>query len=191
MGETIRAEHRGRAVGTVQSGYAIGWAIAAMAYMLLFKFVSPAIAWRAMFWIGILPAFLVFYIRRNVPEPDVFSKTRKQLKEKRQSSNFWRSFHADHPGHSADIAGLNRCHGRLLAADDVAADLSENGSQAFRAEYRRIPMHGHCRLVRRLSRGRAPCGLPGPQEVHLFYMRFVAFLRWWRICTFPSVMVSC
>jgi MFS family permease len=92
MGETIRAEHRGRAVGTVQSGYAIGWAIAAMAYMLLFKFVSPAIAWRAMFWIGILPAFLVFYIRRNVPEPDVFSKTRKQLKEKRQSSNFLEIF---------------------------------------------------------------------------------------------------
>ena len=45
-----------------------------------------------MFWIGILPAFLVFYIRRNVPEPDVFSKTRKQLKEKRQSSNFLEIF---------------------------------------------------------------------------------------------------
>ena len=92
MGETIRAEHRGRAVGTVQSGYAIGWAIAAVAYMLLFKFVAPAIAWRAMFWIGILPAFLVFYIRRNVPEPEVFSKTRKQLEAKGQSSNFLEIF---------------------------------------------------------------------------------------------------
>src|SRR6202007_2460618 len=33
-----------------------------------------AIAWRAMFWMGILPAFLVFYIRRHVPESEIFSE---------------------------------------------------------------------------------------------------------------------
>jgi len=31
MGEVIRAEHRGKAVGSVQSGWAVGWAIAAIA----------------------------------------------------------------------------------------------------------------------------------------------------------------
>jgi MFS family permease len=74
MGETIRAQHRGKAVGTVQAGWAIGWGLAALCYSLLFSLLSPAIAWRAMFWIGILPALLVFYIRRNVREPEVYTK---------------------------------------------------------------------------------------------------------------------
>src|SRR5271167_1196394 len=60
MGEAIRAEHRGKAVGTVQGGWAIGWGLAALAYTLLFATLPPHLAWRAMFWIGILPALLVF-----------------------------------------------------------------------------------------------------------------------------------
>jgi MFS family permease len=79
MGETIRSRHRGKAVGTVQAGWAIGWGLAALCYALLFSLLSPAIAWRAMFLIGILPALLVFYIRRNVPEPEVYSKTRQSI----------------------------------------------------------------------------------------------------------------
>lgn len=74
MGETIRPEHRGKAVGTVQSGWAIGWAIAAIAYTILFSVFPPQVAWRAMFWIGILPAGLIFYIQRRVHEPEIFYK---------------------------------------------------------------------------------------------------------------------
>ena len=92
MGETIRAQHRGKAVGTVQSGWAIGWGLAAICYIVLFALLPQALAWRAMFWIGILPAFLVFYIRRHVPEPDVYAKTKKQMESKGESSTFWRSF---------------------------------------------------------------------------------------------------
>jgi MFS family permease len=79
MGETIRAQHRGKAVGTVQAGWAIGWGLAALCYALMFTLLSPAIAWRAMFWIGILPALLVFYVRRNVREPEVYRKTRQAI----------------------------------------------------------------------------------------------------------------
>jgi MFS family permease len=75
MGEVIRAEHRGKAVGTVQGGWAIGWGVAAIFYMLLFSKLPAAIAWRIMFWIGILPSLLVFYIQRHVPEPAVFRQT--------------------------------------------------------------------------------------------------------------------
>jgi MFS family permease len=81
MGEAIRAQHRGKAVGTVQGGWAVGWGIAAICYTVLFSVLPAAIAWRAMFWIGILPALLVFYIRRNVPEPKVFSQTRARVGE--------------------------------------------------------------------------------------------------------------
>ena len=79
MGEAIRAEHRGKAVGTVQGGWAIGWGLAALFYTALFRLLPEAIAWRALFWIGILPALLVFYIRRRVPEPQVYTETRKKL----------------------------------------------------------------------------------------------------------------
>ena len=72
MGESIRSKFRGTAVGTVQGGWALGWGIAALCYTLFFSILPPAIAWRAMFWIGILPALLIFYIRRRVPEPAVF-----------------------------------------------------------------------------------------------------------------------
>ena len=75
MGEAIRAEYRGKAVGTVQGGWAIGWGITAICYTVLFSVLPSGLAWRAMFWIGILPALLVFYIRRHVPEPEVFRRT--------------------------------------------------------------------------------------------------------------------
>jgi len=81
IGETIRAGHRGKAVGTVQGGWAIGWGLAAVFYTVLFKALPEETAWRAMFWIGILPALLVFYIRREVPEPAIHSETRRQLRE--------------------------------------------------------------------------------------------------------------
>jgi MFS family permease len=86
MGEIIRARHRGKAVGTVQAGWAIGWGLAALCYALLFSLLQPAIAWRAMFWIGILPAFLVFYIRRNIQEPEVYCKTREFVIARHASS---------------------------------------------------------------------------------------------------------
>jgi MFS family permease len=83
MGETIRARHRGKAVGTVQSGWAIGWGIAAIAYTIAFLVLPPALAWRTMFWIGILPALLVFYIQRHVSEPAIFQASRSSAAPQR------------------------------------------------------------------------------------------------------------
>jgi MFS family permease len=74
IGERVRGEFRGRAVGTTQAGWAVGWGIAAVFYAVLFRFLPEHYAWRAMFWIGILPAFLVFWIQRNVHEPELFQR---------------------------------------------------------------------------------------------------------------------
>ena len=71
MGEVIRDRYRGRAVGFVQTGWAIGWGAAALAYTALFALLPPEQAFRVMFWIGILPALLVIWIRRNVKESDL------------------------------------------------------------------------------------------------------------------------
>jgi MFS family permease len=92
MGETIRAQHRGKVVGIVQGGWAIGWGLAAIFYTVLFSVLPAEIAWRAMFWIGILPALLVFYIRRYVPEPAVYSQTRQQLERMGHHSHFLEIF---------------------------------------------------------------------------------------------------
>lgn len=69
VGEVIRPQHRGRAVGVVQSGWALGWGAAALLYALFFTVLPAALAWRALFWTGILPALLILYVRRRVPEP--------------------------------------------------------------------------------------------------------------------------
>jgi MFS family permease len=82
IGEMIRPHHRGKAVGTMQSGWAIGWAGANLLFLLLYSVLPAEWAWRAMFWAGILPALLVFYIRRNVKEPEVYSATRQVVHER-------------------------------------------------------------------------------------------------------------
>lgn len=95
MGEAVRADFRGKAVGTVQSGWAVGWGITAVCYTVLFSVLPSEMAWRVMFWIGILPALLVFYIRRHVPEPDIFTKTRTRELKSGEGSHFLEIFKPD------------------------------------------------------------------------------------------------
>lgn len=72
VGESVRSRFRGRAVGTVQGGWAIGWGLAALGYAGFHALLRPELAWRALFWIGIVPALLAFYIRGHVFEPAVY-----------------------------------------------------------------------------------------------------------------------
>ncbi len=69
VAEIIPARERGRAVGTVQSGWALGWGAAAILYALLFSILPATLAWRVLFWTGVLPALLILYIRGRVREP--------------------------------------------------------------------------------------------------------------------------
>jgi MFS family permease len=72
IGEVVRAADRGKAVGVVQSAWAWGWAAAAIVATIIFQFFDQQIAWRLLFFVGILPALLVFFIRTKVPEPAIF-----------------------------------------------------------------------------------------------------------------------
>jgi MFS family permease len=69
VSETWPARHRGKALGFMQSGWAIGYAAAA----LVNAFIQPAFGWRAVFFVGILPAFFTLWVRRNVEEPQIWS----------------------------------------------------------------------------------------------------------------------
>jgi MFS family permease len=71
MGEVIQDRYRGRAVGLVQTGWSVGWGAAAILYTLLIAVLPEEYAWRSLFWIGLAPAVLVFWIRRFVQEPEI------------------------------------------------------------------------------------------------------------------------
>lgn len=79
LGEVIRPEHRGKALGMMQSGWAIGWGAAAMLYAFFFTVLPPETAWRVLFLVGILPALLVFYIRRHVQEPEIYLQAKSRM----------------------------------------------------------------------------------------------------------------
>jgi MFS family permease len=81
IAEMMRADHRGKAVGTVQSGWAVGWAGAAIVFAVVFSNLPQEYAWRTMFWLGIVPALLIVYIRRNVKDPEIFHATRAKVAE--------------------------------------------------------------------------------------------------------------
>jgi MFS family permease len=64
VAETWPAEHRGKAMGLMQSAWAVGYALAAAVNAL----VLPRFGWRAVFLVGILPALVTLWIRRRVEE---------------------------------------------------------------------------------------------------------------------------
>jgi MFS family permease len=72
VAETIEARHRGKAAGVVQSSWSVGWAGAALAFWAVSVLLPPELGWRVLFWMGILPALLIIYIRRNVKEPPIY-----------------------------------------------------------------------------------------------------------------------
>ncbi len=64
--ESIPTKWRGTVSGILQAGYPSGYLLASILYLAM-----PLLGWRGMFMVGAVPALLVFYIRRNVPEsPD-------------------------------------------------------------------------------------------------------------------------
>ena len=68
VSETWPAEHRGKALGLMQSAWAIGYGLAALVTMI----VLPLWGWRAVFFVGVLPAFFTLWVRRNVEEPELW-----------------------------------------------------------------------------------------------------------------------
>lgn len=72
VSEYFPSEHRGKALGFMQSFWAVGYALAA----LVTDVVLPRLGWRAVFFVGILPALLVFWIRSKVEEPELWKKSR-------------------------------------------------------------------------------------------------------------------
>src|SRR5262249_21036442 len=70
--EAVGKERRGFFSGLLQEGYATGYLLAAAAFF----FVYPRFGWRALFFLGGMPALLTIYIRSKVPESETWERTR-------------------------------------------------------------------------------------------------------------------
>jgi MFS family permease len=91
IAETWRAEHRGKALGLMQSSYAVGEGLAALAVAV----ILPRFGWRAVFFVGVLPALLALWIWTRVPEPELWKhkKQSRVLKAPRKPwpNGLWRA----------------------------------------------------------------------------------------------------
>jgi MFS family permease len=77
----------------MQSGWAVGWGIAAVVATLLLSALPQEIAWRALFWVGLSPALLVFFVRqRFVEDPPMFEKGQQKLAAAGETANFLEIF---------------------------------------------------------------------------------------------------
>ena len=78
LGEIINPKHRGKALGFVQGGFQWGYGLAVILSTLLFSVMAQQDGWRWLFFTGAIPALLIFYLRRFVPESPLFEKARSE-----------------------------------------------------------------------------------------------------------------
>lgn len=92
MGEIIRPKDRGKAVGMVQAGWAIGWGVSAILYALVFSLLPTELAWRSLFIIGVLPALFVVFIRRFVRDPEIYQQHKAKEQKGQDEARFTEIF---------------------------------------------------------------------------------------------------
>jgi len=108
VAESWPKEHRGKVVGMVQSGWGFGFIFAALlaTFVLpietfnlnMIPFVStdfPVESWRVLFFLGVIPALLVFYVRRVCEEPEVWKKSAEARLHTKQEFTFFEIFKSD------------------------------------------------------------------------------------------------
>ncbi len=76
VAETWPAEHRGKAAGLMQSGWAIGYILAA----LLASAVLPGFGWRPLFAVGVVPALFAWWVMRRVAEPEIWRRAERGVR---------------------------------------------------------------------------------------------------------------
>jgi MFS family permease len=102
VSETWPAKDRGKALGLMQSAWAVGYGLAALVTMI----VLPRWGWRMVFFIGVLPALLTFWVRRYVREPELWLRRRESTRERTRFGDVFRDGRA---GVTAAVTAMNAC----------------------------------------------------------------------------------
>lgn len=87
VAETWPSAWRGRALGIVQSSWAIGYALAAIVANVMLARAN----WRWVFFVGVLPAVVTLWIQHHVPEPALWEQHAGRLTSKTEKRKLWRA----------------------------------------------------------------------------------------------------
>ena len=102
VSETWPDRHRGKALGLMQSAWAIGYGLAALVTLI----VLPRWGWRVVFFVGVLPALLTIWVRRYVKEPDIWLNARGQ---QRPHGSLAEVFRGGRAGVTVAVTAMNAC----------------------------------------------------------------------------------
>ena len=102
VSESWPAKHRGKALGLMQSAWAIGYGLAALVTLI----VLPRWGWRAVFFVGVLPALLTLWVRRNVREPELWVQSRGANRPRGRLADI---FGEGRAGVTAAVTLMNAC----------------------------------------------------------------------------------
>lgn len=91
VAETWPKSARAKALGVMQSGFGFGFFLAAGLWLVVQPLAGPD-AWRWMFVIGVLPAIALLYIRRNLPESELWLQAMKEIEATKSASEKGRKF---------------------------------------------------------------------------------------------------
>lgn len=89
VAEYSHARYRGRTVAFVQSAWAVGWGLSVIVYTVVFSVASEGLAWRIMFWTGVIPALLVLWVRKSVKDAP---RAEERLKAEREKGTLVKIF---------------------------------------------------------------------------------------------------
>jgi MFS family permease len=95
ISEAIKPRVRGRVVGAIQAGWAVGYGGAVLISTTLFTLLPAAYAWRVFFGVGFAPSLAVLWIRRNVKEAPIFLQAQAGGAAASRPS-LWDIFRSDH-----------------------------------------------------------------------------------------------
>ncbi len=108
VAESWPKQHRGKVVGMVQSGWGFGFILAAILATFVLPITSfnlnmlpffdkdfPVESWRVLFFLGVLPALLVFYVRRVCEEPEIWRKSSAERNRTKQEFTLLQIFKGD------------------------------------------------------------------------------------------------
>ena len=92
ISEVVRPALRGRVASAVQSSYAVGYAASVLMLPIISSMFPQDVGWRVFFGIGIVPALMVLFIRRLVPESGIYTEAAVARASGAASDPFWAIF---------------------------------------------------------------------------------------------------
>ena len=181
VAEYAAAKYRGRALGVIQSSWAVGWALAVIVYTLSSSTLDEDIAWRVLFWTGALPALL--HPLRAAERQDAPQATEQRRRSKRRGLRFI-DLHAAACGARRSSRLLSTgVQGGYYTLRHLAARYLKTRARTDGRRHWRIPVVLICGAFFGYITARSPRRPAGPQDAFALF----AFLSAGLLMTYVNI----